>query len=379
MGRVAGIPVGVNWSVLVIFALIAWGLAAEQFPAAYPHQPAWAYAAAGVGAALVFFAGLFAHEVSHAILARRNGIEVESITLWLFGGVARLHGEMPGPGAELRVAGVGPLVSLLLGGVFAAVAAVLDGVAGGGLAVATFSWLAAINLALAVFNVLPAAPLDGGRLLRAALWKWRGERTWAAVVAARAGQGLGAVMIGIGVWEVFFSRAVAGIWLAVLGWFLVGAAAAEQREARIGGALRRIPVRDVMSPEPYTVAPDVTVDRFLTDYLFRHRFSTFPLVEAGRPVGLVTLSRIRQVTASEREAVTLRDVACPMDEVAVAEPDDSLAELLGRMRGCADGRALVLRGGRLVGLVSRSDIARELEWVNLRAGTHSRQQSGAFR
>src|SRR5882672_6085763 len=125
LGRVAGVTIGVNWSVLIIFAVIAWGLAAGRFPASYPGNPTWAYIAAGVGAALVFFAGLLAHEVSHAVLAKRNGVSVEGITLWLFGGVAQLRGEVSGPGAELRVAGVGPLVSLVVGLVFGGIATAL--------------------------------------------------------------------------------------------------------------------------------------------------------------------------------------------------------------------------------------------------------------
>jgi Zn-dependent protease len=274
LGRIGGVPVGVNWSVLVIFALIAWGLAAERFPARYPSQPTWAYAAAGVGAAVVFFAGLLAHEVSHAVLARRNGIPVESITLWLFGGLARLQGEARDPGA-----GVGPLVSFVLALVFGGIAAAIGLLAGLGLAFGTFAWLSGINVALAVFNIIPAAPLDGGRLLRAALWKIRGDRTWAAVIAARAGRVLGAALIGLGIWEIFATRAgFGGIWIAVIGWFLISAAAAEERQARLGSALSGVRVRDVMSPQPYGAPADASVADFLDGYLFRHRFSSFPVL-----------------------------------------------------------------------------------------------------
>lgn len=234
LGRVAGVMISLNWSVLIIFVLIASGLAGGRFPASYPGYPRWAYVAGGIGAAVVFFLGLLAHEISHAVVARRNGIPVEGITLWLFGGVARLQGEAPNPGAELRIAGVGPLVSLLIGLLFGGAAMLLGLVDNTGLLFGTFVWLGGINIALAVFNVLPAAPLDGGRLLRAALWKWRGDRVWAAITSARAGRVLGAVLIVFGLWRFLGMGEFPALWLALIGWFLFGAAAMEERQARLG-------------------------------------------------------------------------------------------------------------------------------------------------
>ena len=359
IGTIAGVPVGVNWSVLVIFALIAWGLAAGQLPRAYPGHSALAYAAAGLGAAVVFFVGLLAHEVSHAIVAKRNGLSVQGITLWMFGGVAELRGEARNPGAELRIAGIGPLVSLLLGLAFGAVAMAIALIGNRGLVFGAFAWLAGINIALAIFNVLPAAPLDGGRLLRAALWKWRGDRTWAAVVAARAGRILAVALIAFGLWQFLVGAAVGALWLALIGWFLLGAAGAEERQARVGEALAGVRVRDVMTAEPQTVAANVNVGDFIDHYLFAYRHSAFPLTDdCGRPVGLVTLDRVRQVPGDRRAMTSLRDVACRPDEIVLAAPDEPLNDLLPRLSQCADGRALVVDEDRLVGIVSPSDISR---------------------
>lgn len=361
LGTVAGVPIGVNWSVLVIFALIAWGLSAGQLPSAYPGHPGWAYVVTGVAAAVVFFLGLLAHEVSHAVLATRNGLSVQGITLWMFGGVAELRGEARNPGAELRIAGIGPLVSLVIGLVFGGIATAIAAAAGMGLAFGALAWLAAINIALAVFNVLPAAPLDGGRLLRAILWKWRGDRTWAAVVAARAGRVLGAALIAFGVWLFFLGGAVGAVWLALIGWFLIGAAGVEERQARVGVTLSGVPVSEVMSAQPQTVAPDVSVADFIDRYLLTHRHSTFPLTEDGRPVGLVTLDRVRRVPARRRDTTTLRDVACRPDELTLAAPQEQLTDLLPRLSECADGRALVVADDRLIGIVSPSDISRAVQ------------------
>lgn len=367
LGKVAGVSVGVNWSVLVIFGLLVWGLAGNQFPRAYPDRPGWAYVIAGIAAAVVFFLGLLAHEVSHAIIAKRNGIAVDSITLWLFGGVAQLRGEARTPGAELRIAGIGPLVSLLIGLVFGAGAGLVALAGDRGLLFGSLAWLAGINLVLAIFNVLPAAPLDGGRLLRAALWKWRGDRTWAAIASARAGRVLGAVLIGVGLWQFLTGAAIGALWLALIGWFLIGAAVAEERQAQVGSALHGVRVGDVMTANPQAVNPGVNVGDFVDHYLWAYRHTALPLIVDGRPTGLVTLDRVRRVPAAERVTTTLAAVSCPADELVLARPDEPLLDLLPRLSACADGRSLVVaEDGQLVGIVSPSDISRAVQRSTLR-------------
>ncbi|RZU77482.1 Zn-dependent protease [Micromonospora kangleipakensis] len=366
LGRIAGVPVGVNWSVVVIFVLIAWALSASLFPRSYPGRPGWEYVAAGVSAAVVFFLGLLAHEVSHSVVAKRNGIAVQGITLWLFGGVSELKGEAKDPGAELRIAGIGPLVSLLIGFFFGGIAVVIALAGGGGLLLGALSWLAGINVLLAIFNVLPAAPLDGGRLLRAAVWKATGDRTKASVVAARAGWGLGALLIAFGLWRFLTGAGVGGLWLALIGWFLIGAAGMEERQARMGSALRGVRVGEVMTPQPQTASGDMTVADFVDHYLFAYRHSALPLTEDGRPVGLVTLDRVRGIPADRRATTTLGEVSCRADELVLAVPDEALNDLLPRLSECADGRALVVTDQRLVGIVSPSDISRAVQRGSMR-------------
>ncbi|WP_446216342.1 site-2 protease family protein [Micromonospora sp. IBHARD004] len=366
LGRIAGVPVGVNWSVLVIFLLIAWALSASLFPRSYPGHSTGAYVLAGLSAAVVFFLGLLAHEVSHSVVAKRNGIAVEGITLWLFGGVSELKGEAKDPGAELRIAGIGPLVSLLIGFFFGGIAVVLALAGARGLVLGALSWLAGINVLLAIFNVLPAAPLDGGRLLRAAVWKATGDRTKASVVAARAGWGLGALLIAFGLWRFLTGAGVGGLWLALIGWFLIGAAGMEERQARMGSALRGVRVGEVMTPQPQTASGDMTVADFVDHYLFAYRHSALPLTEDGRPVGLVTLDRVRGIPADRRATTTLGEVSCRADELVLAAPDEALNDLLPRLSECADGRALVVTDQRLVGIVSPSDISRAVQRGSMR-------------
>lgn len=365
LGRVAGVRVGVNWSVLVIFGLIAYGLAAWRFPNAYPGHSTAGYVTAGMLTAVVFFVSLLAHELSHALVARRNGQEVEGITLWLLGGVARLQGEAQHPAAELRVAGVGPLVSLLLGGFFLGVTALLVLAGAGGLVTGAIFWLGLINIALAVFNSIPAAPLDGGRLLRAFLWWRTGDATKSAVWASQTGKVFGWFLVAGGLFSLF-TGAVGGLWLAVIGWFLITAASVEGQQAVVRQRLSGIPIRRVMTPEPVTVPAAMTARDFMDGYLLRHRHSAFPVTgDDETPVGLVTLDRIRAVQPADRDHTQIGEIFLPLSEVARASPDDSIADLLPRLGERPEGRALIFAGERLVGIVSPRDVSRTLAGMSV--------------
>ena len=361
LGRISGIRIGVNWSVLFIVALLAYGLAAGQFPAEVPRHPVAEYIVAGVVTAVAYIGSLLVHELAHSLVARRNGIKVEDITLWLLGGVSRLEGEFPDPGAELRVAGAGPLASLLLGGLFMLLAWLVMTAGVRGLVVAALAWLGGINILLAVFNVIPAAPLDGGRLLRAVLWSITKDKLKAAIWSARAGQVFGWILTVVGIYLVLVARDYSWLWFVLLGWFLISAATSENQQAVLQSRLRTVPVREIMTANPVTVPASATVAQFLHDYLPWSRHAAFPVVADSQTVGLVTVKRINQVPAGERGQTTLHDVACPLSEVARATPDESAADLLPGLNGCADGRALVFDDGHLAGIVSPSDISRALE------------------
>jgi Zn-dependent protease/predicted transcriptional regulator len=367
LGRLAGIRVSVNWSVLVIFGLVAVTLAEGRLPQTYPGYPAVAYWALGCVAAVVFFASLLAHELAHAVVARRNGIEVEGMTLWMLGGIARLKSEARTPGAELRIAGVGPLTSALLGVFFALLATGLAMLPVPGLIAETVAWLAAINILLALFNSIPAAPLDGGRLLRAFLWKRTGDRTRAAESAAAAGRGFGWLLVFYGFVSMLVTGSPAGLWSALIGGFMIVAATAEGRHAQLRGALDGVAVAQVMTPDPVTVPARLTVEQFLERAPFGHyRHTAFPVVTAeGAPVGLVTASRIDRAPPGERHTTTLADVMCPLDEVATASPQEPVSDVLPRLASAGERRVLVLHpgSGALVGIVSHSDINRAITWL----------------
>lgn len=369
IGTIAGVRVGVNWSVGVIFALLVLGLAAGRFPILYPDLPGFVYGIAGAIAGVVFLGSLLAHELAHAIVARRNGVGVEAITLWMFGGVAKLEGEPTNPGADLRVAVVGPAVSLVLAVLFAAMAMVLELGSAPGLAVGTFQWLALINLLLAVFNLIPAAPLDGGRILRA-LWWWRtGNRTAAAVGAARAGRGFGWFLVVGGIALALVGGGIAGLWFVLIGWFISAAARSEEEYTRMADSLVGVKVADVMSSPVVAVPAHVTLQEFIDAWVFAHPFSTFPVVDdQQRPVGLLSLREVKHLGADQRAALCAGDAAMALDEVTTAQGDDDVAAVMVRMSSSRSGRALVLDGDRVVGLVSPVDVMRRVEFAQLRSG-----------
>jgi Zn-dependent protease/CBS domain-containing protein len=371
LGSVRGIRIEANWSVAFIFVLIAFGLATLQFPSVNPHQSALTYAVAAILTAVVFFASLLAHELAHSLVALRYGLRVEKITLWIFGGVSQLSGEVPSPSAEVWIAGVGPLTSLVIGGILLGAAALFAGTGPASASVAgvfesALAYLGITNVALAVFNVIPAAPLDGGRLLRAFVWWRTGDRVKATVWASRSGQAFGWVFVIGGLYTFFATRQWTWLWFAFIGWFLIGSATAEAQQAVVTGQLQGIRVSQIMTPDPVTVPGSATVSEFLDGHLFRARHQGFPVIQDGQGVtGLVTINRIRQVPPGERDRTRLADIACPLADVATAAPDDSVADLLPRLTACTDRRALVFRDGRLAGIVSPSDIARMLDRLRI--------------
>lgn len=377
LGHIAGVRVGLHWSVLGIVAILV-SLALARWPVVVPGYSWIAYAIAAVTTAVLFVGSLLAHELAHAVVARREGVEVGGITLWLLGGIAQLRGEATTPGASLRIAVVGPAMSFALAAVFGLIALPFAGGDGGLLVAVTFGYLGVINLVLAVFNMIPAAPLDGGRILRAALWKWRGDRDKAAVWSARAGRVFGLSLITLGAVWLFVGAGADGLWWILIGLFIVTVAGAEEQQAALSGSLRDVRVGDVMTRAPETVDGDRTVADFVRTDVLERKHSAYPIVDsAGGVRGLLTLSRLKRVPADRREEVTLAEIACPPDEIPLTSREDSLTDLLPRMAGCDDGRALVVEDGRLIGIVTSRDISHAVSVSDLH-GTGGEPHPGGY-
>ncbi|HEY5034548.1 MAG TPA: site-2 protease family protein, partial [Candidatus Dormibacteraeota bacterium] len=338
--------------------LIAWTLATGVLPQDVPGQGAGAYWVAGAAGAIVFYACLLAHELSHALVARRNGMKVAGITLWLFGGVSQLEGEPKSAGAEALIAGVGPLTSF-------AIALIALGMALATSANALVSdllgWLAFVNLALGLFNLVPAFPLDGGRLLSSVFWWRSGSRLRGVHTAVRVGRVFAFLMIAIGLLELFTGAVVDGIWIAFIGWFLLSAGSSEEAGTTIKALLKSVPVSAAMTSPVVTVPDWLTVGQFLESVAPQHSFTTYPVHDpSGKLTGMVRLSDLIRVQSDDRDRKRLSDSAVPISQVPVTRPGEELAALIERLGTTFAQRVLVFDQDQLVGIVSPADVARLL-------------------
>jgi Zn-dependent protease/CBS domain-containing protein len=365
LGRIGGVEVRINWSWLVIFALIVWTLADGVFPSTNPGLSGNTHLAMAIVAALLFVVSILLHELGHAWEARREGLEVDGITLWLFGGVSQFKGGFPSAGAEFRIAIAGPLVSLVLGVVFVLIAiaglpSAVDGVA---------AWLGYINLALLVFNLIPALPLDGGRVLRAALWQSKGDLAWATRVGTDIGRVFGYLFIGLGLAMFIFQGSFSGAWLAFIGWFLLQAATAEARYIATEAALHGLRVRDLMVRDPVTVDGDLTLGQFMDEVARSRRFTTYPVVDRERPIGLLAFGSVAALPRSEWDSRRVREAMLPLERVPLLTEDETAIDALTALSSPTSNRGLVVENGHLAGLLSITDLTRALELRRSRPST----------
>ena len=367
LGRIAGVPVGAHWSVLVIVALIGGILGASVLPDMVPHQPVVAYWAVAIPGALLFVAALLAHELAHAVVARRKGVPVRSITLWALGGVAELGGDPPTARADLQIAVAGPATSLAAGLVFGGLWAVVRVADGPVLLSAALFWLAVMNGLLAVFNLLPGAPLDGGRILRAVLWFRYRDRTRAARAAANAGRVVGVLLIAVGVAEFLAWRDAGGLWLGLIGMFVISAASAEAANETAAAALGGLRIRDVMTPDPAVGASWMTVTDFVDRVAMHSSQAVFPVIGFdGAVAGVTGVDLLSRVPPEDRAITTLQQVMLPVPDVYLAGPDDPAAPLLGRRPLAGELSAIVTEEGRIVGLVTNENLRRVVRRAALR-------------
>ncbi len=359
VGKIAGIPVGVSPLWLVIVALFTWVLGSSYFPEQVPGiSPAAAYGL-GLASVLLLFASILAHEFGHALVARRRGIEVQEIDLWLLGGVSRMRGEAHAPGDELRYALAGPAVTAVLALCFGA-AALLAPAATPAAVRALVEYQALINCVLLFFNLMPAFPLDGGRVLRALLWRRSGSLVPATETAAGVGRAFGYLLILLGGLE-FLAGAPEGLWLALIGFFVVSAAGAEVRGAAVRAVLSGVRVRELMSTPALSIPADVTVARAGSDFFLARRYAAFPVVdERGCALGIVSLAQIEALTPAQREQRLIGEIAERDASLLVGEEDD-VAALLELPAFVRVGRAVAVDGrGRPLGLLSITDVQRAL-------------------
>ena len=354
--KVIGIQISLDYTWFIIFALVAWTLSQGYFPSVVPGLAMWIYIAMGVVSSLLLFASILLHELSHSYVANRLGMDIRGITLFIFGGIAELSREPDDPRMELKIAIAGPIASGVLAILFWLIKEGLTAMALFPLVASVCSYLVIINIVVVIFNMIPGFPLDGGRVLRAIWWMKSGDLQRATMVAGRVGKGFALFLIFFGILQTFTGNIIGGLWMVFIGIFLQQAAESGYREVLIRNSLSGIRVGDVMTREVVTVHPDDSLQVIVDDYLFRHHCVSFPVVAASRLVGMLNLGDIRAVPKEKWRETRVRDVMEPVTQHSLASPEETAIEVLSKMATLGVGRFPVVRGGELVGIISRRDI-----------------------
>lgn len=357
-----GFEVRLDISWFVVFLLVLWTFAQSEFPRWIPGQTSLQYVIMAWAGALLFFGSVLFHELAHSAMARARGIPVEGITLFVFGGMSRVRSDAENPKDEFLITVVGPLTSAALGGLFLAVA--LAGRALGAPAAVTgvAHYLAILNFILAVFNLIPAFPLDGGRLFRSLVWQVTRDLRKATRWASYSGRAFGLLMVGLGVLYMFRDVLLLGLWLIFIGWFLTQAAESGYRQLTMRRILEGVRAREAMTRSPETVRPDMTLRDLVDNYFLKRRYNAFPVEDGdGKLLGIITLTQVKAVDRDLWPTTPVAKVMMPVSDAVSVRVDDSLAQVLTKLDRVGVGRALVLDQGRLEGVITAADIAQWLD------------------
>jgi Zn-dependent protease/predicted transcriptional regulator len=356
-----GIPIRIHYTLWFVFILIAWSLAVGYMPHQYPGLGAVTYWAIGIVSAIILFASVLVHELSHSYIAKKNGLPIARITLFFFGGVSEMTEEPENPGLEIRMAAAGPLMSFLIAGVLGALWYIGEIVKAPVPVIATLGYAALINGILGAFNLLPAFPLDGGRVFRGSIWKRSNNLVGATRVATRVSEGLSLLMMFGGFLLIIFSDFVDGIWIIVLGWFIKSGAETSLKQTLVGEALTGVSVADIMTKDVMSVPPEITVQQLVSDYLLVHRHGGYPVLKDGKVLGLITLQCVRAVPKERRDFETVQQAMVPCDRTVTVKPSVTALDAMQRMARNKVGRVLVVDGEHLLGVLTREDVVRTIQ------------------
>ncbi len=353
LGRVLGIPIALDYSWFLIFALLTWMLAGTYYPSEFKNWPPLLYWLVGAVTAIMLFASVLLHELGHSVVALRYKIPVRSITLFIFGGVAQIGAEPPSAIAEFLIAIAGPLVSLGLAIFFYAVQPVVAGVEP---LLGLVMYLAYINLALVLFNLIPGYPLDGGRVFRAIVWAVTKDMRRATLTAATAGRFFGFMFIFYGVWQMFTGNLGGGVWIAFIGWFLDNAASAQMQQTMIQGLLAGHSVAQAMSTHCTVVPEELTLEQLVDEHILGGGRRCFLVNRGERTVGLMTLHRIKEVARPDWATTSAGQVMIPFEQLKRTAPEAALWTALQQMDRDGVNQLPVTRDNLVIGMLSREDV-----------------------
>ncbi len=369
--RLLGFEVKLDLSWLLLALLITWTLAEGVFPFHFPNLPVQTYWWMGAGGALGLLVSIVFHELSHSLVARRYGLPIRSITLFIFGGVAEMDREPPSPKAEFLMAVAGPIASMVLAVILYVAYQTVQPIDWAIPVTGVLYYLAYLNMLLAVFNLVPAFPLDGGRMLRAALWGWKGNIRWATRIASAAGSGFGLALIILAVLAILRGNFIAGMWWFLIGMFIRAAAGMSYQQLLMQETLRGERVHRFMNPAPITVPRSISLQALVEDYVYRYQFKMFPVTDNSRLFGCVTTRDVKTVRREDWPLRTVAEVLKPSSEENTIAPDADALEALSKMTRSSLSRLMVVEQGKLVGIIALKDLLRffslklELERQNI--------------
>ncbi len=358
--KLFGFEVKIDFSWLILGLLITWTLAKGLFPNSYKGLSSATYWVMGAAGAVGLLFSIVFHELWHSLIARRFGLPMKGITLFIFGGVAEMTDEPPSPRAEFFMAVAGPLSSIVLGAALVAIAFLGDGLGLSRPVKGVVNYLGFLNLILAGFNLLPAFPLDGGRVLRSILWGWKDNVRWATQIASKIGSGFGIALILVGVVEFIFGNVIGGVWMFLIGLFLRGASQSAYKQLVIRRALEGEKVRRFMVENPVTVSPDISVEELVDNYIFKHHFKMYPVVEGDRLLGCITLAQVKEIPKAEWGSRRVRELALGCSKENTVSADEDALKALSVMSKTNASRLMVVEGDRLVGVIALKDMMRFL-------------------
>ncbi len=358
--RLLGFEIRFDLTWLIVVALIVWTLSVGYFPAAYADLPAATYVWMGIVGAAGLFASIVLHELAHSVVGRHLGMDIHGITLFAFGGAAELHEEPATPRVEFLMAIAGPAMSVALAVLFHLLGLLLVAADVAEPVVTVLGYLSAINVLLAVFNLLPAFPLDGGRVLRAALWAWRGDVDWATRIASMVGGAFGLGLMLLGLLAALRGNLLGGVWWLLIGLFIRATAAASYQRLRMHHMLAGIPIRRLMRDEPIVVQPTASAAELVEDYLLGRSLKRVPVVENGRFIGHVGVEEVKALTPEERQRRLVGDIMVPAEPGNTIALHAGAAEALAQMQRTGHGRLYVVDSERLVGVLTLGDLLKYL-------------------
>lgn len=354
--KVFGIEIKLDISWLIVFALMTWSLSRGVFPFQYGKLPQQAYWLMGLATVVGLFASIIIHELCHSLVARHYRIPIRSITLFIFGGAAEIEDEPPSPKAEFLMAIAGPAFSIFAGLILGQ-AAGLGKLAGWPVPVTSvLGYLASLNIILAIFNLLPAFPLDGGRMLRAVLWRIKRDLRWATHIASEMGAGLGLLLILLGFYRLFRSDFIGGLWYIMIGMFLRGAAEQSYLDLLIRRAFAGQTVRRFMKTDTVTVPSGLPIRSLVEDYFYRYHFKVFPVVDGRHVLGCVSLLQVKEIPQADWARITVGQIAKPCSPENTISPDADLRQAMSAMNRAQASTLVVVEAERVVGTLSLRDI-----------------------